>query len=276
MIRAVHAEIVKIRTTGAWWLTGLGIVGCTLLALLINILVAHFDDLAQHGHTAVGARSAAGPAKIAAGLYTSGQFFGVLLTMLLGAIIVTSEYSHRTATGTFLATPRRSTVVIAKVVVAGVLAAAAWLLTSAISVAAGAAFLRSEHVATGLGRWDVGRSILLNLAAYLLWAALGVGLGVLLRSQIGSVAIGTAMYLGGFAATGLVFELVHSYVIRQDWVLSAQVIAPAIASSVMTTPGGTAFEHAPPQWVGAAVLMGYAVVAGTLGTLIVKRRDVSS
>jgi hypothetical protein len=38
---------------------------------------------------------------------------------------------------------------------------------------------------------------------------------------------------------------------------------------------GRAFEHAPPQWVGAVVLIGYGVVAGVIGTLITRRRDIS-
>ena len=44
---------------------------------------------------------------VAANLYTSGQFFGVLIVMLLGAILVTNEFFHLTATTTFLVTPRR-------------------------------------------------------------------------------------------------------------------------------------------------------------------------
>ena len=39
---------------------------------------------------------------VATNLYTSGQFFGVLIVMLLGAIMVTNEFFHQTATTTFL------------------------------------------------------------------------------------------------------------------------------------------------------------------------------
>jgi hypothetical protein len=42
----------------------------------------------------------------------------------------------------------------------------------------------------------------------------------------------------------------------------------------MITPG-QAFEHAPPQWVGAAVLIGYAVVSGLVGISLTRRRDIS-
>ena len=49
-------------------------------------------------------------------------------------------------------------------------------------------------------------------------------------------------------------------------------IAP-LASQLMTT--GTELPGSPPQWVGAVVLVAYAVVTGIIGTLIVRRRDIS-
>ena len=42
------------------------------------------------------------------------------------------------------------------------------------------------------------RAMLFNLAAYLLWAIFGFGLGTLIRSQIGSVVTGMIIYLIGF------------------------------------------------------------------------------
>jgi len=52
------------------------------------------------------------------------------------------------------------------------------------------------------------------------------------------------------------------------------VLGPSLASSLMVNstddlPGN------PPQWVGAAMLIGYAVLAGVVGTLMVRKRDIS-
>jgi ABC-type transport system involved in multi-copper enzyme maturation permease subunit len=220
------------------------------------------------------AHSVAGLAKIAANLYTSGQFFGVMLVMVLGALVVTNEYFHQTATATFLATPHRTTVIVAKLIAGVALGAVAWVLTTAISVTVGVIFLNSEGVSTSLGQWDVTRSVLLNLAAFAMWAVLGIALGVLIRSQIAAVVTGTVVYLLGIVAANIVFNLVHSYLIKEDWVLTAQVAVPAVASTVMVTPG-SAFPHAPEQWVGAAVLLGYGLVAGVIGTLVTRKRDIS-
>ncbi len=292
MIRAVRSEWIKIRTTNTWWLMGLGILLFTGLALLVNATSAHFQlqqpapppdnaaandqqfhDAQQQQYTE--AHTAAGLAKIAANLYTSGQYFGGLFVLLLGALLMTNEYFHQTATATFLTLPHRTVVILAKFATGALLGAGAWVLTTAVNIPITALFLRSEHVSNGLGTWDVTQSMLLNLAAFAIWAVLGVGLGVLIRSQIGAVVTGTVVYLLGTFAVSIIVSLIRTYVIKEDWVETAQVLMPAIASMVMVTPGGEAFNHAPPQWVGAAVLIGYGVLFGLIGTLLTRHRDVS-
>ncbi|MBN1174088.1 MAG: ABC transporter permease [Micromonosporaceae bacterium] len=291
MTRAIRSELLKIRTTNTWWLMGLGMVLFTGLALLINGLNAHFelqpqtidDDapaeireemIREENERYSEVHSAAGIAKIAANMYTSGQFFGVLFIMILGGLIVTNEYFHQTATATFLTIPHRTKVIVAKLFAAVVLGFGGWLLTTVINLATTAAVFNYEHISMSLDRWDVHRTILLNLAAFAVWAILGVALGTLIRSQIGTVVTGCVVYLIGLAAAEVVFGLVHAYLIKEDWVITAEVIVPSIASMIMVTPGEM-YPHAAPQWVGAAVLIGYALVAGVIGTLITRRRDIS-
>jgi hypothetical protein len=65
------------------------------------------------------------------------------------------------------------------------------------------------------------------------------------------------------------------YVIHPSgWILGAPVIAPAIASNVMVTPG-RAFPHAPPQWAGMAILIAYALVLTAAGVVRTRRHDVA-
>ncbi len=52
------------------------------------------------------------------------------------------------------------------------------------------------------------------------------------------------------------------------------MIAPAVASLVMTTPG-QAFDHAPPQWAGLVIMIGYTLLFGTIGVQLTRRRDIS-
>ncbi len=79
----------------------------------------------------------------------------------------------------------------------------------------------------------------------------------------------------GARATGGVVggHVVHSFY-RHDWVLGGPVIAPAVASNVMITPG-RAFPHAPPQWAGLVIMVGYAAALAAAGIVLTRRRDVT-
>ena len=205
---------------------------------------------------------------IATTLYTSGQFLGVLLVMLLGAILVTNEFFHQTATTTFLVTPVRERVVLAKLAASVLLGLLFWLVTTIGNLIAVPFILRSMDLGAQLGEPAIWRAIGLNALAFALWAILGVGFGVLIRSQLAAtLTLSIAYVIGNFGAT-LAFFLLTEYVAR--WISKLQVIVPTTASQLMIA--GTDLPGNPPRWVGAAVLIGYAVVAGTIGTLIMRRR----
>ena len=283
-LRLIRAEIMKIRTTNTWWMFMIGMVLITGLALTVNALGHHFtlhpptsqmntEQAAQAQAEAAAAASPAGLAKIAADMMTSGQFFGLLLAMIIGILVVTNEFFHQTATTTFMTNPHRTSVILAKAVAAVLFGALFWLIATVIDLIVTPIYLSGEHVSVSVFQWTVIQSVLLNLAAFALWAIFGLGIGTLLRSQIGAVIAGLILYLIGAAAVAIIFQLLHN-IYPHDWVVTAEVIAPAIASGVMITPG-RAFEHAPPQWVGAAVLIGYAVLTGAIGISLTRRRDIS-
>jgi ABC-2 type transport system permease protein len=293
MNRLVHAEIFKLRTTSTGKLFAAGTVLSTAVLFVVDAVsansllkpfdqfvalethghgdrippdfLAHLRDDWQLGHSAV---------TQAATLYTSGQLLGVLLACLLGIVLITSEYHQQTATTTFLQTPRRSRVVAGKLATAVLTAALAWLVSTVLSVVAGAIFLHQEGYGSQLGHWGVLRAILLNLAAYAIWAVFGVGFGALIRNQLGATVSATVLYLVGASAAATVFGLLHTYVIDKDWVLTLQVIVPQVASTVMISPTRT-FAQSPAQWVGAAVLVAYGIAAGVVGTWVLRRRDIA-
>jgi ABC-type transport system involved in multi-copper enzyme maturation permease subunit len=135
-------------------------------------------------------------------------------------------------------------------------------------------YLHSEHVSVALTDWTVVRAVLLNLLAFVMWAIFGLGLGTLVRSQIGSVITGMAAYLLGIPAVALIVQLIYT-VYHHAWVESAIVIAPAVASLVMTTPGRIDIDNPPPQWTGIAVMLGYTLAFAAIGIILTRRRDVT-
>ncbi len=305
--RLVRGELVKVRTTNLWWILAACALVATVLALLVNGLQAHFeiDSARNPPDFGAGFPPGEGPSpedvarmeaehraqfeigaillRSAANIYTSGQFFGLMIVMLFGAILVTGEYYHQTATTTFLAAPRRSRVILAKVGAAIVVAGIAWFVTTVIDLSAGTTFFAVEGEVNSLDVWGVQRAVLMNLPAYALWALLGMGLGALIRNQIAATLVGAGLYLIGSQIVQLVFGLVYQFLIKETWVITSMVLVPGVASSVMISPdraqlwpaedGG--WLYGPPWWVGGLVLLAYGLAATGLGALLVRRRDIS-
>jgi ABC-2 type transport system permease protein len=278
LVRLLRAEFMKIRTTGTGWLFLTGFAVFTALALTINGFGSYYQLYPQQGPgraqalaQAAQARTPSGLAAIAAGMMISGQRIGVIFALLLGVIIVTSEFANQTAAVTFVTVPRRTTVITAKLAAAGCCGALFWLVGTVIAAVATPLFLYSQHVSTSLAGWTVARSVLLNLVAFVAWGVFGLGLGAVLRSQMASVVAAIAVYVGSFGAL-LVFTLLYN-LLHQAWLLGGPVIAPAVASEVMTT-SGPAFPYAPPGWVGGVIMIGYTVALVAGGLALTKRRDV--
>jgi hypothetical protein len=273
----VRAELLKVRTTSTWWVFGLIMLPLWALAVLYNWATLNAQQNLDAANSELSADQAeqvrvAGEAvNQATTLYTSGQFLGVLLVMLLGAIIVTNEFFHLTATTTFLVTPVRERVVLAKLAAAVVLGLVFWLGTTILNLIVVPFILDALNAGAQLSDPAIWRAIALNALAFALWAILGVGFGVLIRSQLAAtLTLSIAYVIGNFGAS-LVFFLLTQYV--AEWMSKLQVIVPTAASQLMIA--GTELPGNPPRWVGAAVLIGYALVAGVIGTAIMRRRDIS-
>ena len=279
LVRLIRAEFMKVRTTSTGGLFLTGFIVFTAMALAINGFGSHHQLYPQQGLVSraqalaqvAQARSPAGVAAIAASMMTSGQRVGVLFALLLGVLVVTSEFANQTAAVTFVTVPRRTTVIMAKVAAAACCGALFWLVGTFIAAVTTPLFLYSQHVSASLAGWAVSRSVLLNLLAFVAWGVFGLGLGAVLRSQIVAVIGAIAVYAGSFG-TELVFTALYN-LFHQGWMLGAPVIGPAVASEVMTT-SGPAFPYAPPGWVGGVIMIGYTVTLVAGGVVLTKRRDV--
>ncbi|ABP56120.1 ABC transporter permease subunit [Salinispora tropica] len=274
MSNLVRAELVKVRTTSTWWimvLIYLPLWGSTLAFNWLQTDVLAKDglgDVPAEQSEAVGAL--AQPDALAANLYTNGQFFGLLMVMLLGIVVVTGEFFHQTVTTTFLTTPRRSAVVLAKLAATAGLALVFWAVTTSANLLAGIAILQQVGVGAQWGS-AVWEAIALNGLAYLLWAFVGVGLGTLIRSQLGATVTGILLYLGGTIGALTVLTVAANRF--GDWINNLQLLVPSLASALMAN--GVDIPGEPPRWAGAAVLIGYGLLSGLIGVLIMRRRDIS-
>jgi ABC-type transport system involved in multi-copper enzyme maturation permease subunit len=107
----------------------------------------------------------------------TSQLVSVLLPVL-GILLVTSEWSQRTALTTFTLVPRRSRIIAAKVGAGALLAAGATAVCVAVSAVA---LLAADYGRAGM--WpDAGRAIGYAFVFQILNLLLGVGFGLLFRS----------------------------------------------------------------------------------------------
>ena len=259
-----RSELLKIRSLAAGWATATGLLLVTLIALLFWYLVLQSQITPQSD------LRASAP-DLTETVFTSGQYFGLLLTMIFGVTIVTSEYTHQTITATFLATPKRSRVVVAKIL-AGIFCAL-WFfaISTVLAVGGGTAILVSLGVPVSAGLPTGLGAVALNALAYLVWVVFGVGLGTMVRNQVFAVVAAIVLYLGELGSQLVFPQLASAF--DQEWILSLQYYLPGGASRAMTSL--VPADGVPAWWVAALVLLCYGVVTTAYGTLITAARDVS-
>lgn len=186
-------------------------------------------------------------------------FFGGMnrvLLILIGVRMVTDEYHHGTAVPTFVATPARHRVLLAKLGVgAGFGALAGAVAQGVMLVAAGVMF--EQKGATLVVDGHVPGLLLGGAAAGALWAAIGVGVGTIVRHQVGAI-------VGSVVWVLLLEQLLESRL------GDLAPYLPVTASYPITVvPTATlALE-------GAAILAGWVVVLAFAGAVVQHRRDLA-
>ena len=129
------------------------------------------------------------PISTAAGLgrVTTVSGVAMILAAVLGVIVTSGEFRHTSATLTYLATPNRRRVLGAKAVAAALVGACFGLAAGIVSTAVGLIFVAADgdHVTLGAAAL-VGHIAGAGAGAALL-AAVGVGIGSLIRAQLAGV-----------------------------------------------------------------------------------------
>jgi len=244
----LRAEWRKLRTSRA---TVLLLVAGLAYAVLNGIATAALAGREQNAELG----SAANMANI-----VRGGNVAMWVMLIVGILAVTTEYRHRTATTTFLATPRRGTVVGAKLIVAGTVGAAYALVGMAVGLVAASPQLASNATSVELADVHVAGTIAGTLVGTTLFAMAGVGIGALVRNQTAAIAGALVWFL---PAENIVGSFIGWDIAR--W-LPGQAAASASAAG-----GGTLL----PATAGAALFAAYTGVVAVAGTRLAVSRDVT-
>jgi hypothetical protein len=267
MTAAIRSEFRKFFTTRMWW--GL-LIPTALLGGLFAWLAASLIAGSPTGGPGGGTASFPGldNPRMVSSVYTFGLSISRLILLAIGVLCIGAEYRHKTITGTFLATPVRTTVMGAKVISLLVIGALYGLVQTAASFGVGAAIIRSK----GFEVLPDGalRSLALGLLVLGLWALIGLGAGILIPNQVAAllIAVGVAWIVEPLLT--LVFS-------TQSWGEPLVPYMPSQATSAIVNsisdPNSTI---TPLSWqVASLVLLGYAVVLAGIGTIRTVRADIS-
>jgi ABC-2 type transport system permease protein len=186
-----------------------------------------------------------------------------IVTLLFGILAVAGEYRHGTITDTYLSFPGRRTVIAAKLAVYGLVGAAAGLVSSITAVVVTAAWWAGQGASFQLSTADTWRTLGGGLAANAAFAAIGVGLGALIRNLVAAVATALAWIA---LVEGIVGQLLGAGLAR--WL-------PLYASESLDRANLTTATGLLPQWGGLLVLLGYAAIFAAAGVLTTLNRDVT-
>jgi ABC-2 type transport system permease protein len=274
-----RAEFLKMFSTRMWWL--LLLILAVYVGLVAGGLSFGLGALQSSGSappprpgTAPGATIGGIPTEaFAPVLYSLATAVGYVFPILLGSLAVTNEFRHKTLTPTFLATPRRGLVLGGKWVVLLLLGALFGVAALLATVGLGAAGLAVFGLDTGLGESGTWAMLARAVLAMALWAVVGVGIGVLVPSQVGSIVVVLAF-------TQFVEPILRLAAGFAEWAGEVGRFLPGAAgdalvgASIYTVMGGTAGATLD-WWQGGLVLLGYAVLFTVLGYLTSWRRDVT-
>lgn len=268
MTAAIRAEFRKFFTTRMWWGMAIAMfVAAVVFAVAFGFLLTMPPSPEQEAQGI----PTGSPLQIANSVYTSGLQVGYLLTLVIGIMQIGSEYRHKTISGTFLGTPRRMKVMVAKVVALLGLGALYGLISLVGSVVAGAIVLNARGFDPFPGS-EVFRTLALSLLVLGLWALIGLGAGILIPNQVAAllIAVGVAWIVEPLAGFGLSFwDWGRDHIVAY---LPSQATA-AIASGVVQTGENAAKPLV--WWAAALVLAGYAAVLAGFGSWRTVRSDIS-
>lgn len=270
LVAATRSESIKQFTVSAWWVLALVLFG--YVGFTAGVLGFVFTA------SATGSLPGDGPRIPADGLsdllYSTATAVGYVFPLLVGTLMVTSEFRHETLTPTFLATPRRGRALVAKVAVGVVFGVLLGVVGVLASVGISAGVLAGSGLDTRLGEADTWALIGRMILAFVLWTLIGIGVGALVRNQVGAI-VGVLVFTQFLEP---VARAAASFVDGLDAVtryLPGAASDALVGASVFAIAGGGGTADPLAWWAGGSVLLGVAVVVLVIGYVTSWRRDVS-
>ncbi len=269
MIAIVRSEWLKLRTTAIpWVLAGIALVITGLLILVY--FVNHGDNGGGQGG-GPGTNRGFGPPNPSVP-HTAQQLRnligrgieGYLFALLLGVLIITVEFRHKTVTTSFLVTPRRPLFVIGKLILAALAGAVLAVILLAATVLGGGLALSAKGGSFSALTNQIGAVAPGMILVFVLFALLGVGVGSLITNQVAALIV----CLGWFLIVENIIEGIWNGTTK--WLPSG-----AAAAAANVTAGRNADIGLFSWWQGSLLILAYGLVFAIVGSAVLTRRDIT-
>jgi len=241
-VRLLRAEAIKLRSVRTTWLMlGIGLLVEALFAGLYVGLVSLGD---------------VGPIREV----QTGTGLLMVMLLVLGVLTITTEFRHGTAGTTFLAAPRRYPVLMAKL--GAVLATGALTGLAYVAVNGGLALPLFESREGSLPPAEDIASVYAGVvASFALLCAFGLGVGAIVRNQVGAIIAAIAFFFILSPLPELLPGDIGDY-------FPAQAVG-----SLHGLPEST--EDGLGQVAGGLALAAWSAALVLVGTLLIGRRDLN-
>lgn len=252
MTRLVRAEWRKVTSIKLGWGMLLGAMALAALGV-----VAQIASNGVRGGVQLPLSDATVQKSIAASASSA-----YLFSIVVGIILITTEFRHFTSRPTFLIEPRRGFVIVAKMLVAAVVGIIYGIVCALLTAAIMIPWLGAKGDTI---HWIDGGVLELLLSAIIviaIFAVVGIGLGVLIRNQITAV-------IGALAYLFVLEPLVQIIPVVKD----VYPYLPGAAASAITGAGRTTSSLLVP-WAGGVVLLGWGLLFALSGWIFTIRRDI--
>jgi ABC-2 type transport system permease protein len=251
VVRAEWTKFWSVRST-MWTFLSLIIVTIGISALLCLAVAVNWDDIKPADRAQIDPVSQS----------LSGVFLGQMAIIVLGALVISGEYSTGGIRTTLTAVPQRLRLLFAKALVLVVMAFVAGVLTMFPSFWLGQRVLATANagIEVSLGDPNVLRAVLGGALYVAACGLLGFALGALLRHTAGAITV----------AIGIVFILpIVSNFLPGTWGDNVGKVLNA-GGAISNT------RHIDGQldpWTGYAVFSLWWIVLLTLASILIRRRD---
>lgn len=252
MTALVRAELLKLRTVKLpLWLLVTTLL-LVLLGVLATVLTAGLEGAPL---------SREDPELMARAVANASG--GNIVVLILGILVLTQEFRFGTATSSFLVTPKRGRVLVAKLIAVALVGAVFAVVSAVVAVAVSAVLI---PIRDGVVNYDaqVLQVLLGAMLVMVLYGPIGIAVGALVKNQIAAV-------VGALAFTFIVEQLLIALLPDVGrWTPGGASSAVLQLGDLVTTRGDLL-----PVWGGVLVLLAYAAVLSAIAARLTLRRDLT-